>query len=63
MPLVIVHHLLNVFVHLANKRGFTKKMKTLRITVVVTEIQTEPQVNKSPALQYVHCILGVLLLS
>jgi hypothetical protein len=27
MPLVILHHLLNVFVQLANKRGFTKKNK------------------------------------
>jgi hypothetical protein len=27
MPLVILHHLLNVFVQLANKRGFTKKKK------------------------------------
>jgi hypothetical protein len=26
MPLVILHHLLNVFVQLANKRGFTKKI-------------------------------------
>jgi hypothetical protein len=25
MPLVILHHLLNVFVQLANKRGFTNK--------------------------------------
>jgi hypothetical protein len=25
MPLLILHHLLNVFVQLANKRGFTKK--------------------------------------
>jgi hypothetical protein len=25
MPLVILHHLLNVFVQLANKRGFKKK--------------------------------------
>jgi hypothetical protein len=25
MPLVIIHHLLNVFVQLANKRGFIKK--------------------------------------
>jgi hypothetical protein len=29
MPLVILHHLLNVFVQLANKRGFTKKKKLL----------------------------------
>jgi hypothetical protein len=29
MPLVILHHLLNVFVQLANKRGFTKKKKEL----------------------------------
>jgi hypothetical protein len=27
MPLVILHHLLNAFVQLANKRGFTKKKK------------------------------------
>jgi hypothetical protein len=27
MPLVILHHLLNVFVQLANKRGLTKKKK------------------------------------
>jgi hypothetical protein len=27
MPLVILHHLLNVFVQLANKRGFKKKKK------------------------------------
>jgi hypothetical protein len=27
LPLVILHHLLNVFVQLANKRGFTKKKK------------------------------------
>jgi hypothetical protein len=26
MPLVILHHLLNVFVQLANKRGFTKNL-------------------------------------
>jgi hypothetical protein len=26
MPLVILHHLLNVFVQLANKRGLKKKM-------------------------------------
>jgi hypothetical protein len=27
MPLVILHHLLNVFVQLANKRAFTKKKR------------------------------------
>jgi hypothetical protein len=32
MPLVILHHLLNVFVQLANKRGFTKKKKKYRTT-------------------------------
>jgi hypothetical protein len=26
MPLIILHHLLNVFVQLANKRGFTKNV-------------------------------------
>jgi hypothetical protein len=29
MPLVILHHLLNVFVQLANKKGFKQKKKTL----------------------------------
>jgi hypothetical protein len=29
MPLVILHHLLNVFVQLANKRGIHKKEKKL----------------------------------
>jgi hypothetical protein len=33
MPLVILHHLLNVFVQLANKRGFTKKKKFITSTV------------------------------
>jgi hypothetical protein len=27
MPLVTLHHLLNVFVQLTNKRGFTKKCR------------------------------------
>jgi hypothetical protein len=31
MPLVILHHLLNVFVQLANKRGFTKKKKNVLV--------------------------------
>jgi hypothetical protein len=30
MPLVISQHLLNVFVQLANKRGFKKKQQTLQ---------------------------------
>jgi hypothetical protein len=29
MPLVILHHLLNVSVQLANKRGFKKKKKKI----------------------------------
>jgi hypothetical protein len=33
MPLVILPYLLNVFVQLANKRGFTKKKKNLVIYV------------------------------
>jgi hypothetical protein len=31
MPLVISHHLLNVFVHLANKRGFKKKKQMVHV--------------------------------
>jgi hypothetical protein len=34
MPLVILHHLLNVFVQLANKRGFTKKKKLPNIMFI-----------------------------
>jgi hypothetical protein len=33
MPLVILHHLLNVFVQLANKRGFTKKKNYVWLSV------------------------------
>jgi hypothetical protein len=36
MPLVILHHLLNVFVQLANKRGFTKKKKKMFVGDVLT---------------------------
>jgi hypothetical protein len=38
MPLVILHHLLNVFVQLGNKRGFTKKKKKFMIlpTAIIT---------------------------
>jgi hypothetical protein len=43
MPLVILHHLLNVFVQLANKRGFTKKKKILKgIEVRVLSPLTTP---------------------
>jgi hypothetical protein len=37
MPLVILHHLLNVFVQLANKRGFTKKKK-INVGIVVKQM-------------------------
>jgi hypothetical protein len=33
MPLVILHHLLNVFVQLANKRGFKQK-KNLKQSII-----------------------------
>jgi hypothetical protein len=32
MPLVILHHLLNVFLQLANNRGFTKKILCDEVT-------------------------------
>jgi hypothetical protein len=35
MPLVIIHHLLNVFVQLANKKGFKQKQKKKEITSVL----------------------------
>jgi hypothetical protein len=34
MPLVILHHLLNVSVQLANKRGFKQKKKKKQRTVI-----------------------------
>jgi hypothetical protein len=37
MPLVILHHLLNVFVQLANKRGFTKKKKNYSTLLAVAK--------------------------
>jgi hypothetical protein len=40
MPLVILHHLLNVFVQLANKRGLKKKMKVMKFEAVSSIQQT-----------------------
>jgi hypothetical protein len=34
MPLVILHHLLNVFVQLANKRGFKQKTKNKKKVIL-----------------------------
>jgi hypothetical protein len=45
MPLVILHHLLNVFVQLVNKRGFAKKIFQscwIRYTAVLNTVQTYP---------------------
>jgi hypothetical protein len=36
MPLVILHHLLNVSVQLANKRGFKKNPNSVRVFDVLT---------------------------
>jgi uncharacterized membrane protein len=49
MPLVILHQLLNVFVQLANKKGFTKKSSTSRIQ------------DQSNALR-LTCLVSVLIL-
>jgi hypothetical protein len=40
MPLVILHHLRNVFVQLANKRGFTKKKIVLKVSIIMFLDQT-----------------------
>jgi hypothetical protein len=44
MPLVILHHLLNVFIQLANKMGFTKKKKNVATATnfVLHEMQDIP---------------------
>jgi hypothetical protein len=47
MPLVILHHLLNVFVQLANKRGLKKKEKNIsknihNLTCIKTKKERTP---------------------
>jgi hypothetical protein len=44
MPLVILHHLLNVFVQLANKRGLKKKKKKKRKEKKTAESQQRSNV-------------------
>jgi hypothetical protein len=46
MPLVILHHLLNVFVQLANKRGFTKKKKNVFLQQNLQIFNFKSQVKK-----------------
>jgi hypothetical protein len=50
MPLVILHHLLNVFVQLANKSGFTKKNLVTRMclqTLLVVRLLGDRKRNNS----------------
>jgi hypothetical protein len=41
MPLVILHHLLNVSVQLANKRGLKKKKKKYRKPKMAESLKTK----------------------
>jgi hypothetical protein len=43
MLLVILHHLLNVFVQLANKRGFKQKQKTIFLMTCFAVFQLFPE--------------------
>jgi hypothetical protein len=52
MPLVILHHLLNVFVQLANKMGFTKKKKKKSISASGTLIGTSMYASCSAQLSH-----------
>jgi hypothetical protein len=61
MPLVILHHLLNVFVQLANKRGFTKKNLTVFDTSNALHADLQVGVTGKWALRFLpgstwHCI-------
>jgi hypothetical protein len=48
MPLVILHHLLNVSVQLANKRGLKKKKKRIFLENIRFEVFTEvPTLQRS----------------
>jgi hypothetical protein len=38
MPLVVLHHLLNVFVQLANKRGFKTKINVLTVRCTAVDM-------------------------
>jgi hypothetical protein len=51
MPLVILHHLLNVFVQLANKRGFTQKKKKKKKKFIVLESNPAVYWKRSKQLQ------------
>jgi hypothetical protein len=46
MPLVILHHLLNVFVQLANKRGLKKERERER----ERDLNTKPDIHMKPEL-------------
>jgi hypothetical protein len=49
MPLVILHHLLNVFVQLANKRGLKKKIEFLpHINHITSPLQNESKIQFVP---------------
>jgi hypothetical protein len=51
MPLVILHHLLNVFVQLANKRGFKQKKKIIFGTgaAIWSKTNFEPTAHHHPS--------------
>jgi hypothetical protein len=53
MPLVILHHLLNVFVQLANKRGFTQKKKKKCYTLLADTIL--PGLNNNIIFSFYFC--------
>jgi hypothetical protein len=42
MPLVILHHLLNVFVQLANKRGFKQKIYRTYLQIADMSLWRKP---------------------
>jgi hypothetical protein len=57
MPLVILHHLLYVFVQLANKRGFTKKKKKLSLLCKSSGAITPTQaIAKNIELRQRNCV-------
>jgi hypothetical protein len=60
MPLVILHHLLNVFVQLANKRGFTKKKKKKKKYIFLLHLLMANSTSYEPPVAFSFLGLNIL---
>jgi hypothetical protein len=53
MPLVILHHLLNVSVQLTNKRGLNKMCLGLHVLEVLHTVDFETEISVTDVMQHV----------